>query len=123
MTKGQKRHVRSPSGIVNVEHHDPSGARKVILGTPSGVQQVIADATSEVSVQQVSVLRVHNTDAAVQYIWVGEENAVPGTVDATTGIPIPAGAIENFYVGDSTSEYGMVVKTSSANVDIVELIS
>jgi len=123
MTKGQKRHVRSPSGIVNAEHNDPSGSKKVILGTPTSIEQIIADATTEKVVQEFAILRIHNADAAIQYIWVGEEDVVPGAITAANGIPIQPGAVENFYVGESSdnARKSMMIKASSANLEIVEL--
>ena len=121
--KGLRKNSRSPGSIHNAEHHDVTGSNKSINGHPLAIEMILADSTDAPNnpIRNHGMIRVMNTDNAnVQYIWAGKEDAVPGTVDATTGLALAPYESEIMYVGYSDDDKkSLVVKTSSSSVQVV----
>ena len=111
VVKGVKE-KRGIDRIMNVEHNDIAGAKKVVqsgmvigdvFGNNSGTAQLIGEKAS---------VRAFNTDAAVQYIKFGDDSV--GVPTVTDGIAIaPNGEI---YLSSGSFEY---VRTSSNNVQVI----
>lgn len=121
--KGLKKNSRSPGSIHNAEHHDWSRSHKEFGGTGVKIKTIIFP-TAEVAIEDCAILRVFNDTGATAYIWIGEEDSVPGTVDATTGIAIGAGKCENFFAPSSSDCHkALMVKTSDAGVQVVVMES
>jgi len=98
--------------IINVEHNDAAGAKKVIqsgivigdiFGNNSGTAQFIGEK---------AVVRAVNTDIAIQYIKFGDSGVAVPTV--TDGVAIPIGG--DVYLNSGDQEY---VRTSSNNVQVI----
>ena len=120
--KGLRQNSRSPGSITNAEHHDVTGSSKNIYGHPLAIEKVLADSTDHINnaVRNHATIRIYNASGAVAYIWAGKEDAVPGTVDVTTGVAIAQDSAEVFYVGYSDDiAKSIVVKTSSSLVQVV----
>lgn len=118
--KGLTHNARNPSSIQNMQHHDPSASQRSITGSPGTMETVIATSTTETPLHDDALLRVVNTDAATQFIYIGE-NPAPVTVDASNSMALPPGHVECFYCGvaDPDEVKSIVVKTSHANVQVV----
>lgn len=119
---GLKNNARSPASIANAEHHDPSGSQKSANGIPATIKQVIATSTTETPLEDFAMLWVVNRDTSVQYIFVGKDSDVPGTVDATNGMAIPpeTGILLNCGASNDDMQ-SMAVKTSNALVHVTIL--
>jgi hypothetical protein len=105
-----------------MEHHDPTGVQKNIKGTPATIDEIIVDSTSVFTVKNFSMIRLANTTANFQFVWVGKIGDEPVAVDITTGIAIAPNSCETFYVGfsDDVSK-SLAAKTSSALVQAVKI--
>lgn len=118
---GLNKHAGSPSSIVNREHNDTAGAKKTLDGT-GRLKQVLGDTTTKVPVEEQSTLRVVNDSGSTAYIWLGQDGDEPATVDATNGFALPNGHVEHLYAGSADDpKKGLVVKSSSASVQVVVL--
>lgn len=120
--QGLFKGVRNPGSIVNAEFHDPSGSKKGASGVPATINQVIADSTVKTPLEAYSMLWVVNRDTVTQYLFVGKDSAVPGTVSASNGLALPAGEGHLFHCGASDDDtQSMAVKSSSSQVHITVL--
>lgn len=119
---GLRGSARSPGSIPNIEHNDPSGAQKNISGTGGVISSVIATSTTVTPVGDGAMLRVVNTSASVQFIWVGKESLAPGTVTIANGMALPPNSVDLFFsdISDDDKD-AMVVKTSNSAVQVVIL--
>ena len=110
---GLKKHARSPGSIDNAEHHDPSRAKRVLNGSAGSITTITNDAV-EHAVGDNSILRVANDTGGTIYLWTGEAGTDP-TVNATNGIAILDGTVENIFVGASAdSQVSQAYKLSAA---------
>ena len=123
--QGLRNNARSPGSIDNAEHHDPSGSKKVIPGIPGTIDSIFATSSSKNPIPPASELWVVNTDAAIQYVYIGKDSGCPaGAPSITTGIAIPAGKGFAIHCGVSDDPMqSIVVKTSSNNVQVTLLQS
>lgn len=122
MRLGLNKHARNPSSITNIQHHDPSGSQKSANGAPATIKQVVATSTTATNLEPLAMLWVVNRNASPQYIFVGLDNAVPVTVDATNGMCVPAGAGILLNCGKSEDDARCIaVKTSHADVHVTVL--
>lgn len=118
--KGLKTNARSPGSITNAQHHDPSMSERDIAGSPGTPDDIISDAATAQVVPKGAILRVMNTNAAVQYIFIGKQSDVPGGApDISTGIAIAPNFYENFYLGERKDGESIFIKASSNDVQVV----
>ena len=121
---GLKNGIRNPASIANAQHHDASNGQKKISASPSQIKKVISPSTTATVVDEDSLIRAYNNNAAVAFLWVGQEDQVPGTVDATNGVPVAPNSAENFLVGFSADEQkSLMVKTSAATLLVLQFKS
>lgn len=121
---GLKGTARNPSTIANQQHHDKSNAERDISGSPGTVDRIISTSATLQFVENHRVLRVANTNAAWQYLFIGEEADAPGGApDISNGIAIPPNFYENIYLGELESTNSIFIKSSSNDVQIVVMES
>ena len=114
---GLTNNARSPGSIANAQHHDPSRAERD-MGGSAGTPLAFFNDTVEHAIHPNAILRVFNTTAAVEFLYIGQEPA-PVTVDATNGFAVVPEFFENFYCGVSDDpQKSIVVKASSAAIQI-----
>jgi hypothetical protein len=113
--------VRNPGSIANDQHVDTAKAQKNIQGT-GVIDKIIAPSSTATPVPNDAVIRVCNTSGSIQYVYVGPENTVPGTVDATNSFALPAGSVDHIFCGQADDDkYSIMVKTSANSVQVVLL--
>lgn len=104
MSLGLKKGSRSPSAIVNEQHHDPSGAARGIPGMPGSEYKIVStEAASAAGFPVLSrcIVRVLPS-AAGQFVWIGDQTETPPvTLDATNSIALSGDSrAEHFHMGD-----------------------
>lgn len=110
----------SPSSIQNAEHYDRAQAKRVMDGTPGTPSEIVADSTTEQPVPQISILRVTNTNAAVQFLFVGKESDVPGGApDITEGYALPPNSVTHVFIGKREDGESDFIKSSSSDVQVI----
>lgn len=101
--------------IVNVEHEDSVGAKRVLI--VGGAQGELIFGTNSATAQKVgkqATVRVTNTDSNVQFIAFGGVSLAAPTI--STGFALTPGSTETF--GSGSNEF---VRTSSNLVQVVLL--
>lgn len=123
VNQGLRKNARSPGSIDNAEHNDSSGSKKVSAGAPASVSSIIATSTAKTPVGDFAVLRVSNTTASWQYVYVGPENSCPAGAPAITdSLAIAPNTSVVLHGGESGDPAQAVVcKTSSALVQVAIL--
>lgn len=112
--------ARSPSSVNNQQHHDKSLSERDINGSPGTIGKIISNANTLQSVPELSVLRVTNTTASTQFLFIGEEADAPaGAPVLAEGFALPPNSVENFYVGQLLSKKSVHIKASDAGVQVV----
>jgi hypothetical protein len=120
---GLRNNARSPSSITNMEHNDASAAKKVLTGTGVAFEKIFPTSTDKNAVGPAAVLRIANTTASVQFVFIGKESEMPaGTPDATTGLAVMPNSVEMFYGDVPEDSDEIVVKASDAGVQIAKLL-
>jgi hypothetical protein len=117
-----KRTSRNPSSIANDEHNDASGANRSGNGDIAAWEQIIADATASagVDVTQRGTVRVSNLAAAWAFVSITDHDAVPGTVDASTGLAIAPNTTVQLFTGvASSANKSLKLRASAATVQVV----
>jgi len=111
---------RSTAVMGNQEHHDPSSARKNASGSPGTIDNIISNAaTEQVLPASASIIRVANIDAATQFLFIGKTGDAPaGAPVLADGMALPAGHVENFFIGKLQDDESVFIKASSNNVQI-----
>lgn len=116
--KGNK--ARNPGSIANDEHNDAAGANRSGNGDIAAIDQIIANATAGVNVPERGTVRVANMANAWAFVSITDHDAVPGTVDASTGIALAPNSTTQLFTGISSSEMkSLVLKASAATVQVV----
>lgn len=116
--KGNK--ARNPGSIANDEHNDAAGANRSGNGDIAAIDQIIADATGGVNVPERGTVRVANMANAWAFVSITDQDAVPGTVNASTGLALAPNSTTQLFTGISSSEMkSLVLKTSAATVQVV----
>ena len=112
---------RSPGSITNAQHHDQSLSERDISGSPGTIGRIISNAATSQVVADYAVLRVANTTATTQYLFIGEVGDVPGAApDITNGMAIPPNFYENIYLGRLKSCESIYIKASDNGVQVTE---
>lgn len=116
---GQNTGARSPSGIVNAEHHDLSSAGKKISVVPGAIEQIVADSTIETPLKKKQMVRLANTTASVAFVWIGEAGLAPVAVDITNGLAIQPNETIIISSGELVNGKSCAIKTSANTVQAV----
>lgn len=111
---GQSNSARSPSGISNAEHYDVAGVKKSAKVTP-GTYVMSPNSNVETAVEPRQLIRFFNTNAAVQFVWIGEAGLNPA-VTIATGLAIGPNEEMIIATGDLVSGKSVAFKTSSVDV-------
>lgn len=120
--QGLRKNARSPGSIQNAQHHDPSGAERSLNGTPATINKVIATSTTKEPLEPYAILWVVNRNTATQYIFVGKDEDVPVTVDASNGMALPPNYGILLHCGESNdNKQSIAVKSSHSDVHITIL--
>lgn len=115
-----KRTSRNPSSIANDEHNDASGANRSGNGDIAAWDQIIADATAGIDVPERGTVRVANMAAAWAFVSITDHDAVPGTVNASTGLALAPNSVQMLFTGLASSDMkSLKLKTSAATVQVV----
>jgi len=110
---------RSTAVIQNQEHHDPSSSSRDITGSPGTPDVIISTAATKQPVPEGCVIRVANTNAATQFLFIGEDADAPaGAPVLADGMALPPNSSECFYVGKLASGKSPAIKASSNDVQI-----
>jgi len=122
--KGLANNASSPGSIANRQHHDPSLSEKDVAGSPGTPDQIISDANTGNSgngqhVENFAVIRVLNTNVAIQFLFIGKEGDVPGAPAIGDSIAIAPNFYENFYLGQLEADESIFIKSSSDDVQVV----
>ncbi len=121
---GVHNNARSPATVSNAQHHDKSMAERDISGSPGTPEEIIVASTTPQAVPNHSVLRVVNTNAAIQFLFIGKQADVPGGAPTiTTGYAIPSNFYENIYLGELEGNESIFVKSSSDDVQVIVMDS
>lgn len=117
-----KKTSRNPGSIANDEHNDASGANRSGNGDIAAIDQIIADASGAagVDVPQRGTVRVSNMANAWAFVSITDHDAVPGTVDASTGLAIAPNSTVQLFTGLSSSDMkSLKLRASAATVQVV----
>lgn len=122
-TQGLRTTARSPGSIVNEQHHDDTAAQRSGNGMIASMDRIIATSTTKTAIQDNQPLKISNTSASWQYVFVGKDVDCPaGTPDITNGMGIAPNTSELWFPGKSDDDQqSIVVKTSAATVQVVVL--
>lgn len=117
---GLKR-SKNPSAIANDEHDDKSLSARNLSGSPGTANAIISTAATAQLVPAYGILRVMNTSATVQYLFIGIGADIPaGTPDITNGLAIAPNSYECFFLGTPLSMIESVwIKASANTVQVV----
>lgn len=120
---GVRKESSSPGTIVNKQNHDRSGSQKTLEGTGGTIKEIIADSSVITPVEAGCVLRVVNTDAATQFLFVGLRSEAPGVAPTiANGIALPPDCKEHVFIGfTAAANEGTVIRSSSSNVQVTVL--
>jgi hypothetical protein len=119
-----KRTSRNPSSIANDQHNDASGTSRSANGDVHAIQRIIPSAehtaATGADVPERGTLRVANTTTAWHYVSITDHDAVPGTVDITTGMAIAPNSSSMIFTGLSSSEMkSLKLRTSNSAVQVI----
>lgn len=119
-----KKRSRNPSSIANDQHNDISGTSRSANGDIHAIERIVPSAehtaAAGADVPERGTVRVANTTAAWQYVSITDDNAVPGTVDATTGMAIAPNSSTMLFTGLASSDMrSLKLRTSAAGVQVI----
>lgn len=119
-----KRTSRNPSSIANDEHNDAAGAGRSANGDILCIDRIIpsAEATAATGspVPERGTLRIANQAAAWAFVYIGEEDTVPATLDATNSMAVAPNSSTMLYSGVSTTDMkSLVIRVSAATVQVI----
>lgn len=117
-----KGKARNPGSIANDEHNDAAGANRSANGDILAIDKVIpsAEATAGSPVPERGTLRIANTTASWQYVYVGDEDTVPATLDITNSMAVAPNSSSMLFTGTSSSDMkSLKVKVSNASVQVI----
>lgn len=122
-TQGLRTSARSPGSIANEQHHDDTASQRSGNGMIASMERIIATSTTKTPIQDNQPLKISNTSASWQYVFVGKDADCPaGAPDITTGMGIAPNTSELWFPGKSDDpQQSIVVKTSAATVQVVVL--
>lgn len=122
-TQGLRTTARSPGSIQNEQAHDDSACQRSGNGMIASVERIIAASTTKTPIQDNQPLKVSNTSATWQYVFVGKDADCPaGAPDITTGMGIAPNTSELMFPGKSDDDQqSIVVKTSADTVQVCVL--
>jgi hypothetical protein len=119
-----KNKARNPGSIANDEHNDAAGANRSANGDIIAIERIIPSAehtaAAGADVPERATLRLANTTAAWQFVFIGDQDVVPVTLDITTSIAIAPNSSSLIFTGISSSDMkSLKLRTSSASVQVV----
>lgn len=113
------KNPRSPGSIVNIQANKPTASQRGLECSPAAIREILSASTTLTPVDNFGLIRVFNTNAGVQYLWVGLEGDEPETVDITNGLALAIGVPENFVLpASSDASKSLCIKTSSDDVQV-----
>lgn len=114
---------RNPSSIANDQHNDASGVSRSTNGEIIAVESIIADSSAAggADVPERGTLRVCNTSGALQFLWIGDHDAVPGSAPTiANGIALPPNHVAMLFTGlASNDQKSLRIRSSNAAVQVV----
>lgn len=119
-----KSRARNPGSIANDEHNDASGAQRSADGDILCIERIIPaaehNAAAGADVPQRGTLRLANTAGTWAFVYIGEQDSVPGTLDITTAMALAPNSSLMLYTGISTSDMlSLKIRTSAATVQVI----
>jgi hypothetical protein len=119
-----KRTSRNPSSIANDEHNDASGAGRSANGDILCIDRIIlaadAIAAAGAPIPERGTLRIANTSASWQFVYIGEEGTVPGTLDITNSMAVAPNSSMMLFSGVSTSDMkSLMIRVSAGTVQVI----
>lgn len=116
MNLGIRNKSRNPSAIANDQHNDSAGAQKNLGGSAAVFESILSASSAVNPLEKRAVLRVANTSASWQYVFVGSAADAPGGAPAIgTGLGMAPNSVEMIFTDDTEN---LVVKSSSDTVQI-----
>jgi hypothetical protein len=118
---GLKVNAKNPATIANDEHSDACHAARDMEGHSAAIKEIVTTSTTKKPVADFALLRVVNTNAAVQFIYIGKDSAAPaGAPDITNGLALPPNeSIMLYCPATDDIKDSIVVKTSHATVQVI----
>jgi hypothetical protein len=119
-----KKSVRNPSSIANDQNHDNTGTSRSVNGDAHAIERIVPSAehtsATGASVPEKGTLRIANTTANWQFVSITDHDAVPGTVDITTGMAIAPNSSTMIFTGVASSDVkSLKLRTSNTGVQVI----
>lgn len=119
-----KNTARNPGSIANDEHNDSAGANRSANGDILCIDRIVPTAehtaAAGADVPERGTLRIANTTASWQFIFVGEQDIVPATMDATTSMAVAPNSSNMLFTGVSNDlQKSLKLRTSAAGVQVI----
>lgn len=112
--------ARNPGAIANEQHDDKSLSQRSQNGTPGTYEQIISNAATAQVVPDLCVLRVANTSATTQFLFIGILADVPGAAPTiANGLALPPNSAQNVFLGAPVNDQQSIyIKASDNGVQV-----
>lgn len=117
-----RKAARNPSSIANDQNNDASGVGRSTNGEIIAIDEIIANSAlaAGIDVPERGSLRVCNTSGAIQFLWIGDHDQVPGGAPTiANGIALPPNHVAMLFTGNPSSDMkSLKIKTSNTAVQV-----